>query len=102
MDTHTAVAASVYKKYSEAMNDGTKTVIVSTASPYKFTRSVMTSIDERYNTMDDFDLVDELHAISKVDIPDAIEEIRTAAVIHDTFCEVDEMKQTVKTWLGIK
>ena len=41
IDTHTAVAASVYKKYEKETGDTTKTVIASTASPYKFTRSVM-------------------------------------------------------------
>ena len=41
MDTHTAVAACAYEKYKAETGDETKTVIASTASPYKFTRSVM-------------------------------------------------------------
>ena len=42
IDTHTAVAAGVYAKYKADTNDtDTKTVIASTASPFKFTRSVM-------------------------------------------------------------
>ena len=49
MDTHTAVAASVYEKYVEKTADTRKTVIASTASPYKFARSVMTAIDEKYD-----------------------------------------------------
>ena len=35
-DPHTAVASAVYKKYQAATGDVTKTVIASTASPYKF------------------------------------------------------------------
>ncbi len=101
IDTHTAVAATVYKKYVKETGDTTKTVIASTASPYKFTRSVMTSIDEKYGTWGDFDLVDELSKLSNVPVPNAIEEIRTAKVLHDTVCEADEMKDTVKKILGI-
>ena len=50
IDTHTAVAAGVYGKYKEATGDtATKTVIASTASPFKFTRSVMDAIDPKYD-----------------------------------------------------
>ena len=45
MDTHTAVAAGVYQKYLRETEDRTVTVIASTASPYKFARSVMQAID---------------------------------------------------------
>ena len=65
MDTHTSVASCVY--YDKAKDAGLKTVIASTASPYKFTRSVMDAIDkEKYDSMTDFELVDELNALSGV------------------------------------
>ena len=60
IDTHTAVAAAVYKKYEKETDDKTKTVIASTASPYKFTRSVMNAIDPSYDSKTDFELIDEL------------------------------------------
>jgi len=101
IDTHTAVAATVYKKYQQESGDCAKTVIASTASPYKFTRSVMNAIDEKYDTMDDFALVDELSRIGKVAVPQAIEEIRKAEVRHKTVCEVEEMPAVVKQFLGI-
>lgn len=102
IDTHTSVAASVYRKYVEETGDTTKTVIASTASPYKFTRSVMEAIDsEKYAAMGDFELVDELSSISKVPVPNAIEEIRSAAIRHNTVAEVDEMPGVVKKILGI-
>ena len=89
MDTHTAVAAVAYDKYKAATGDDkTPTVIASTASPYKFTRSVMDAIDPAYDAEDDFELVDELNKVSKTAIPKAIEEIRTAPVLHDTVCEL--------------
>ena len=101
IDTHTAVAAAAYKKYRKETDDQTKTIIASTASPYKFTRSVMKAIDSKYDSMEDFALVDELSKISNTSVPNAIEEIRTAPVLHDTICEKDEMKEVVKKFLGI-
>ena len=101
IDTHTSVAATVYDKYRKETGDETKTVIASTASPYKFTRSVMNSIDTKYDTMSDFELVDELCKLSNVKVPQAIEDIRTAPVLHDTVCEVNEMCDNVKKILGI-
>lgn len=99
IDTHTAVAASVYEKYVSETKDNTKTVIASTASPFKFTRSVMNAIDTKYDSLSDFELVDELSKISKLKVPKAIEEIRTAPVLHDTVCEIDEMPQVVCEFL---
>ena len=101
IDTHTAVAAFVYKKFKEETKDEKPAVIASTASPYKFTRSVMNAIDGKFDAMGDFELVDELSRISGVAVPGAIEEIRTAEVLHDHVCEKEEMKQVVKDFLGI-
>ena len=102
MDTHTAVAAVAYDKYKAATGDDkTPTVIASTASPYKFTRSVMDAIDPAYDAEDDFELVDELNKVSKTVVPKAIEEIRTAPVLHDTVCETAAMEDEVKKILGI-
>lgn len=102
IDTHTAVAAGVYGKYkADTKDDATKTVIASTASPFKFTRSVMDAIDMKYDSMSDFELVDELSRIGNVTVPQAIEEIRNAKVLHDTVCDVEEMPCVVKKFLGM-
>lgn len=99
IDTHTAVAAEVYKKYVAETGDTRKTVIASTASPFKFTRSVMNAVDPKYDAMSDFELVDELSKIANVKVPQAIEDIRSAQVLHDTVCDVDKMPQVVKEFL---
>ncbi len=101
LDTHTAVASAVYRKYTKETGDTKKTVIASTASPFKFTRSVMNAIDQAYDSMTDFALIDELSKIANVAIPQAIEDIRTAPVRHDTVCEVEEMEAKVKAFLGM-
>ncbi len=101
LDTHTAVASAVYQKYRESSKDETVTVIASTASPFKFTRSVMNAIDGKYDAMSDFELVDELARIGRLDVPNAIAEIRTAPVVHDNICDKTEMKAVVKHFLGV-
>ena len=102
IDPHTAVAAGVYKKYLADTDDHTPTVIASTASPYKFTRSVMNAVAENTEDMDDFALADRLSEISGVKVPKAVEEIRTAPVLHDTVVDAPDMPDTVKKILGIK
>ena len=101
LDTHTAVASSVYQKYLKDTGDDKPVVIASTASPFKFTRSVMQAIGADDTSVSDIDLTDKLSEVANVAIPDAIREIKTAPVRHDTVCEVDEMPQVVKKFLGI-
>ena len=102
LDTHTAVAGNAYDAYKEESNDETKTIIASTASPYKFARSVMKAIDEeKYGQMEDFALIDELSEISGVKIPMAIEEIRNAEIRHKGVCEITEMQSMISKFLGV-
>lgn len=100
IDTHTAVASAVWRKYVRESADQARTVIVSTASPFKFARSVMGAIDAKYDTMSDFELTDELARLAKVAVPPAIEEIRNAPVIHEKECGAEEMKAAVRAFLG--
>ncbi len=101
IDTHTSVAASVYNKYREETGDETVTVIASTASPYKFTRSVMDALGKSDDSKDDFALADELSGISGVEIPDAVKSIRDAEIRHKTVVDRSEMEKAVKEFLGI-
>ena len=101
LDTHTGVAYHVYEKYRESTGDETVTVIDSTASPYKFARSVMEAIGEKTEGVDDFELIDGLNKVSGMTVPKAVEELRGAAVRHNTVCGADEMKRQVEVILGI-
>ena len=102
IDTHTAVAAGVYRKYKKETGDERPTVIASTASPYKFTRSVMKALGKENADMDDFALADALSALSGVKVPKAVEEIRTAPVLHDRVVDPEDMPAAVKDFLGIR
>ncbi|MCR4993643.1 MAG: threonine synthase [Lachnospiraceae bacterium] len=95
IDTHTAVAAAVYNKYKAKTGDDTCTVIASTASPYKFSRAVLNSISPEYDKKDDFELFDELHKLSGVEIPEAIRDIISALVLHKTVCAKDGLEAEV-------
>ncbi|MCD7867425.1 MAG: threonine synthase, partial [Clostridiales bacterium] len=101
IDPHTAVAAGVYQKYVRDTKDTTPTVIASTASPYKFTRSVMNAISDQYQGLDDFALADALEKLSGVPVPAAVNEIRTAPVLHDTVVDAEDMPDAVRKFLGI-
>ena len=101
-DTHTAVAVNVYDKYVKETGDKTPTVIVSTASPYKFTRSVMEALGKAEGGEDDFELADKLSAISKTTVPDAVAKIRNAPVLHDKVVKREEMQDAVLSFLNIQ
>ena len=101
IDTHTGVASAVYQQYKKNTGDETKTVIASTASPYKFSRSVMEAISDEKLPEDEFAVIDELCRVSGVEIPKAVEEIRNAQIRHKLECDVQDMKKTVAKILGI-
>lgn len=99
IDTHTAVAYAVYQAYKEDTQDTTKTIIVSTASPYKFTHSVMSAIDKQYEEIDDFSLLDAMQNLTHVPMPKAVDHIATRKINHHIVCNVDEMKSKVQQFL---
>ena len=49
----------------------------------------------------DSDLIDELQKLSGVRIPEAIEDIRKAPILHNTFIAGDGMEKEVASWLGL-
>jgi len=101
IDTHTAVASTVCEKYKKENPSDKKIVLASTASPFKFTRSVLNAIDKSLEKDDDFEMADELSKIANVKIPKAVEEIRNAEILHKDVCEVSDMENVVKKFLNI-
>ncbi len=93
IDTHTAVAVSVYEKYKEASGDGTPTVILSTASPYKFPRAVLTAISGSAPE-DEFAAAAVLEAMG-VPMPAQIAGLKEKPVLHRGVCEKDAMAQEI-------
>ena len=99
LDPHTAVAKVAFDQYIDETKDITKTVIVSTASPYKFTKSTLVALDDSYENIDDFELLHELYKVSKVDIPEAVKDIEKRSILHSTVCEKDSMADVVLNFL---
>ncbi len=99
MDTHTAVAAYVCGQYQSRSGDARKCVVASTASPYKFAKSVMTAIDRKYGTAEDFALLEELRTASGVEMPQAIRDILDAKVLHTLECDTGKMRELVERLL---
>lgn len=99
MDTHTGVAAAVYDAYVEKTGDKTTTIIDSTASPFKFARSVMKAIDPSYEEPDDFKLIEKLSEIADMRIPGAVKEIMDAEIRHNTVVERDGMQAALEKFL---
>ena len=97
MDTHTAVASSVLRQYRLAKSDSTPTVLVSTASPYKFSRDVLTGIvgPEKTAGLDAFACSEELERVSGVPMPDQVRSLRDLPVRHRAECEKDAMGPAV-------
>ena len=101
LDPHTAVASAVYKQYAEKTGDTRKTVIASTASPYKFAPNVMKALGYDVEHQDVFEVIDQLSEISGVPEPRAIREVRNAAIRHSEVCEISEMKKMVEDFLFV-
>ena len=94
LDPHTAIAVSAYYDYLTETGDPLKTVIVSTASPYKFAHDVyrsLTGSDER----DPFMAIKRLHGYSGVPVPDEIASLKYKELIHTDVIEKEEMPEKI-------
>jgi len=101
LDTHTAVAVDVCKQYMNETGDMTKTLIASTASPYKFNRDVLSALGEDTNA-DDFALVDRLHGKSGMPIPESLAALKDKACRFDGAIEKEAMYGHVKAVLDVE
>ena len=99
IDTHTAVAQCVYEKYVQATGDGTVSVVVSTANPYKFTQDVLRSVSGE-TVEDAFEAARKLAQVTGTQIPPQISELREKPVLHDMCVQKDDLISAVKTFLG--
>lgn len=99
-DTHTAVAVKVYNDYKAATGDETKTIIASTASPYKFSGSVLEAIGINTDS-DEFELVEKLAQASKIPVPASLAELKNKDIRFKEIIDKTEMKEFVFKSLGI-
>lgn len=101
MDTHTAVAYAAYEKYLKETGDDKEMLIASTASPFKFTRSVAGALGLDTEDKSDFELVYELSEKTGLEIPKSIYKIEEREILHKELCKKAEMKEKIKKLLNV-
>ncbi len=100
-DTHTAVAVKVYEDYKKATGDTTKTVIASTASPYKFSAAVLEALEGAESDIDEYAKVDRIAELSKLSVPAALADLKNKTLRFNDVIEKADQKQYVLSTLGI-
>lgn len=124
LDPHTGVGKWVYDRYKEETGDNRITLLVSTASPFKFPGDVLQAIQDNGTeenvvkenrteesgiaanndnnaTTDDLQILEQLSKISGMDIPKPLENLGEKAVRHTDECEIDQMLDHVSSFMGI-
>ena len=99
-DPHTAVASAVYQKYRSQTGDTAKTVIASTASPYKFPVVAVEAVTGETG-LGDFEALAKLHTLSGFPVPPAVYGLETAPVRHRTSVAAKDMQAAVEDYLGL-
>lgn len=103
MDTHTAVAMDVYDKYVIKTGDLTQTVIVSTASPFKFNGSVAAALLKgEAEGKTEFELLPLLAEETGWEIPEGLKNLDQKEILHRTVCEKDDMCSTLMKLLNME
>ncbi len=103
MDTHTAVAMDVHHKYQKETHDKRKTIIVSTASPFKFNAAVAKAVLEQdiVDSSNEITLLAKLSQEANLEIPLGLKDLDKKAILHKDVCEVTQMQQVVETFLNL-
>ena len=105
MDPHTAVASHVLEEYRKKTNDHSPAVIVATASPYKFSETVLEAILGASQTvgLDAFACADKLQEITRVPMPKQIETLGSLPIRHQTVCKMGMVEPTLLSeWRNAK
>ena len=95
MDPHTAVGWAVMEDFKAREDNGCVNVVLSTASPYKFCRDVLSAISDE-DPADGFDAMDRLHAATGVPVPERLARLRGLPVRFADCVEKDAMLEYVK------
>lgn len=101
IDPHTAVASCVYDQYKDETGDTTPTIVLSTASPYKFATNVYKSIyGDIPENLNDFDVLTALSDATSTDIPKPLAGLADRPNLHDHVCGVDDMADSLQDFLN--
>ena len=101
MDPHTAVAYNVYEKYKMKTKDNTKTIIGSTASPFKFGNKVATAIGIDIKNKDEFSILEEIAEKANINLPKEIRSLKDKPILHNNNCNKEAMKDMIEMFLQV-
>jgi threonine synthase len=101
IDTHTAVAYAVYLDYLETTGDGTSTLIASTASPYKFAKSIA-GVLGLPETENEFEYIDEIAGYTGTSVPAPLADIESKPVLHGDVIARSEVAKIIAAELGLR
>ena len=101
VDPHTAVAVAVHNDYVEKTGDNTKTIIASTASPFKFNGAVLSSLqdEESLAELDEFRLLEKLASDYELRVPSSLATLEEKEVRFEVVCDKNQMKAVVNEFL---
>ena len=99
MDTHTAVGYVVFNKYRKETGDNRQALIASTASPYKFPRSICNALELDVSNKDDFEILKLLNEYTNIEIPNNLKGLDVKKVIHNKVCNKEKMKESLLEFL---
>lgn len=95
-DTHTAVGLHVFTNYRQKAQDLTPAVIASTASPFKFSASVLSALKPAgAQDGDEFAMLGELETLTGEKCPPQLAGLKDKPVRFDTRCAQDSMERVV-------
>lgn len=93
LDTHTAIGYGVYQRYQKAFRDHHKTILLATASPYKFADSVYAALTQEQ--CDEYTAIHALHQKTKVAIPKPLKDLDQKKVLHQQVIAKDDIIQNI-------
>ncbi len=101
VDPHTAVAVAVHNSYVEKTGDNTKTIIASTASPFKFNGAVLSALqgEEQIAELDEFRLLEKLANDYELRVPSSLASLEEKEVRFEVVCDKNQMKAVVNEFL---
>ena len=99
-DTHTSVAVSVHEKYVQETGDNKKTLIASTASPFKFSGDVLCALGDGNVELDEFRMLEYLADNYDLRIPKSLADLEEKEVRFETVCNKNQMKAVISEFLS--
>ena len=99
MDTHTAVGYVVLDKYRKETSHTRQALVASTASPYKFPRSICNALGIDISGKNDFEILNILSDNTNTNIPNNLKNLDKKEVLHKEICNKDKMKDSLLDFL---